>query len=51
MATEPLPQVVVAPCPKCGEEAIVQMILTYDMTGGGVRMESRVVQQCGCRRV
>jgi hypothetical protein len=48
MATEPLPQVVAVPCPKCGEEAIVQMILKYDGSGGGVRLEAKVSRQCGC---
>ena len=48
MATDPLPTVVAVPCIKCGEEAIVQMILKYDGSGGGVRLESRVIQQCGC---
>jgi hypothetical protein len=47
MATVPLPQVVAVPCTKCGEEAIVQMLLVVEMEGG-VRMEAKVIQQCGC---
>jgi transcription elongation factor Elf1 len=47
MATEPLPLVVAVPCTKCGEEAVVQVIVKYTVANG-VQMEAKVSQQCGC---
>jgi len=35
--------------PRCGGEAVVQIALTAT-TGAGVRLEAKVVKQCGCGR-
>jgi hypothetical protein len=41
-----LPQLVVQPCPRCGEEKITQVRVIQ--TGCALQFKSEVIQPCGC---